>query len=69
MPENSRSFIENAMSAENYVILFDRVRQMEMENKDILLQFRTVYPDTINNDNVNDILASIRKKKEANDNK
>ena len=62
---NSRTFIENAMREENYEQLYERAKQMEMENKDILLQFNTDYPDMINADNVNDILASIRKKKEA----
>lgn len=65
LPVNSRNFIENAIREENYEQLYERVRQMEMENKDILLQFQTDYPDTINTDNVNNILASIRKKKEA----
>ena len=37
-------------------------------NKDILLQFQEDYPDAANTDNVNDILAAIKKKKETTQN-
>lgn len=37
------------------------------DNKDILLQFQDEYPDVTTTDNVNDILESIRKKKEGSD--
>lgn len=40
---------------------------MEAENKDILLQFQDEYPNATTTDNVNDILATIRKKKESED--
>ena len=41
---------------------------MEADNKDILLQFQEDYPDAANTDNVNDILAAIKKKKETTQN-
>ena len=63
LPDNSRLFIEKVINDDNYEGLYKRVRQMEAENKDILLQFQEDYPDITNTDNVNDILASIRKKK------
>ena len=43
--------------------MYKKVRQMESDNKDILLQFQDEYPDVTNTDNVNDILAAIKKKK------
>lgn len=63
IPENSRMFIEKAVCEHEYESMYQRVRQMEAENKDILLQFQDVYPDTVNSDNINDIIAAIRKKK------
>ena len=63
LPENSRAFIEKAIANGNYDVEYARVRQIEAENKDILLEFQQEYPEVTNIDNVNEILASIRKKK------
>lgn len=63
IPENSRLFIERAVSEREYGKMYQRVRQMETENKDIRLQFLDNYPGEANPDNVNDIIAAIRKKK------
>ena len=65
LPERSRLFIEKAIAEKGYEEMYLRVRQMESENKDILLQFQDEYPDTANTDNINDILAAIRKKKNS----
>ena len=68
IPENSRLFIEKAVSEQEYEKMYQRVRQMEAENKDILLQFQDDYPGAANSDNVNDIIAAIRKKKDSENN-
>ena len=68
LPEHSRIFIEKAISDKNYEEMYKSVRQMEADNKDILLQFQEDYPDAANTDNVNDILAAIKKKKETTQN-
>lgn len=68
LPEHSRQFIEKAIAEKDYEIMYQKVRQMEAENKDILLQFQDEYPDATTTDNVNDILATIRRKKESEDN-
>ena len=65
LPERSRVFIEKAIAEKGYEAMYQKVRQMEAENKDILLQFQEEYPDATTTDNVNDILAAIRKKKES----
>ena len=67
LPEESRRFIESAIMNGNYEELYGKVRRMEADNKDILLQFQEEYPDVTTTDNVNDILESIRKKKESSD--
>ena len=68
LPEHSRIFIEKAISDKSYEEMYKSVRRMEADNKDILLQFQEDYPDAANTDNVNDILAAIKKKKETTQN-
>ncbi len=63
LPEASRAFIENAIAKGNYEKEYARVRQIEAENKDILLEFQEDYPGVTNTDNVDEILAAIRKKR------
>ncbi|MBQ6734733.1 MAG: hypothetical protein IJR00_07475 [Lachnospiraceae bacterium] len=65
LPEDSRLFIERAIEEGQYGQTYQQVRQIEAENKDILLQFQEAYPGVTNKDNVNDILAAIRRKKEG----
>lgn len=65
LPETSRSFLERVLTDHGYEALYRRIRQVDAENKDILLQFQEEYPDVMKNDNVNEILESIRKKKEG----
>ena len=60
--EKTRMFIESAIAENSYEQVYISVRQMEAENKDILLQFQNDYPNVTNTDNVNDIIAAIRKK-------
>ena len=65
LPDRSRLFIEKAIAEKGYEEMYLRVRQMEAENKDILLQLQDEYPGAANTDNINDILAAIRKKKNS----
>ena len=64
LPDHSKVFIERATANKSYEEIYKKVRQMEADNKDILLQFQDEYPDVTNTDNVNDILAAIKKKKD-----
>lgn len=64
LPKESRAFIEKAIEEGNYKETYMRVKQMEAENKEILLQFQEKYPGVTNTDNVNDILELIRRKKD-----
>lgn len=63
IPPESRLFIENAVAEGDYESMYQSVRQLEEENKNILLQFRDDYPGVANTDNVDDIIKSIRDKK------
>ncbi|MCR5388825.1 MAG: hypothetical protein K6E56_06220 [Lachnospiraceae bacterium] len=62
IPEYSRKFIEQAIHDHEYERLYDKVRAMEKENKDILIEFQEDYPGVTNKDNVDDILKAIRNK-------
>lgn len=64
LPNASRDFIENALRIGDFESIYKRIRQMEAENKDVLLQFQEDYPGVMNTENVDHILETIRKKKE-----
>ena len=59
-----RDFIESAMLNGGYEGMYARVRQAEAENKEDLLEYQEEKPGVINSDNVDDILAALRKRKE-----
>ena len=65
LPEMSRAFLERVLADRGYEALYQRIRKMEAENKNILLQFQEENPGVTKSDNVNEILESIRKKKEG----
>ncbi|MBP0961373.1 MAG: hypothetical protein J5864_04450 [Oscillospiraceae bacterium] len=65
LPEYSRLFIEKIIAEKEYEKTYEKVRNMESENKDILLDFQDEYPGVTNTDNINDIIAAVRKKKES----
>ena len=62
LPDASKTFIENAIKEDNYEELYKQIREEEKENKEILLEFQEDYPGVTNSDNVDEIVAEIRKK-------
>lgn len=62
LPDDSRKFIERVVEERQYEQLYKRIREEEKENKEILLEFQEEYPGVTNSDNVNEIIATIRKK-------
>ena len=62
IPELSRLFIENAISSDDFEELYNSVRQMETENKDVLVNFQDHYPEVLKPDNVDAILEAIKNK-------
>ena len=59
----SRGFIEKAMESGAYDELYTRVRKMEAENKEILIEYQEEKPGVLNSDNINIVIAAVRKKK------
>ena len=67
LEEEIRAFIEQALKKGNYEELYAKVREFEKENRAALIQLHKEQPKAITTDNVNDVLAALRKKKEKHD--
>ena len=65
LSENMKQFVEKAVRDEKYKETYARVRRAEAENKENLLEYQEGKPGVINGDNVNDIIAALRRKKES----
>lgn len=68
LPETSRTFIEAVYQNPDLSALYDKIREDEKQNKDILLEFQDDYPDVLNGDNLADILKAAKAKKGKNNN-
>ena len=60
LPESSRLFIEAVYHTRNLEALYRKVREDEQQNKGILLDFQDSYPEVLNDNNLQDILNTIR---------
>lgn len=65
LPEVSKAFIEEALRHANLTELYQDTLQQERENKDILVSFEEQYPKVLNEDNLQNILAAARAKRDA----
>ncbi len=59
-----KAFIEKAIQDGDYAELYGRVRQAEAENKENLLEYQEDKPGIITEDNVHDIIAALRRRKD-----
>lgn len=62
-PEDSKSFIENAISQGNYADIYSSVKREEVSNKDILIDFEEKYDNVANESNIDDILKTLKAKR------
>lgn len=65
LPEGSRAFIETALQHTDLPSLYQDILRQERENKDILVTFEEHYPNTLNEDNLQSILAAARARRDA----
>ena len=63
LSEEIRNFIEAAVQDGGYESMYARVRQAEAENMENLLEYQETKPSAINSDNVNDVIAALRRRK------
>lgn len=64
LADDVKLFIEKAIENGNYEAVYSRVRQAESESKENLLEYQEIKPGVVNADNVSDIIAALRKRKE-----
>ena len=64
LSDEVKDFVEAAIREGGYETKYDRVRQIEAENKENLLIYEESKPGVINEDNVNDVISALRKKKQ-----
>ena len=63
LSDDVKQFVERAIENGNYEEMYTRIRQAESENKEILLEYQEEKPGVINNDNADDIIAALRRRK------
>lgn len=64
LPKNSRTFIESIYKKEDLKEFYQQCRQLELENKDVLLDFQENYPGVLNGGNLADILKAAKEKRQ-----
>lgn len=62
-PEESKSFIENAIKNGNFEKLYESVKTDELQAKDVLVNFNKSYPNIANDTNANDIINTLKARK------
>ena len=63
LSDDVKQFIEKAIRDGKYEERYARVRRAEAENKENLLEYQEEKPGVISDDNVNEILSALRRKK------
>lgn len=64
LSDEIKVFIEKAIQEGRYEETYARIRQAEAENKENLIKYQKEKPGVINSENVSDVLAALRKRKE-----
>lgn len=62
-PEDSKSFIEDALNNGDFENVYASVKNDEIESKDILIGFEKDYPKVAKESNINDILKTLKEKR------
>ena len=61
--DDSKEMLNKILSCDDIQALFDELSQYESDAKDILANISNKYPDVVNRDNVEDVIAAAMKKK------
>ncbi|MBR3596564.1 MAG: hypothetical protein IKL47_06280 [Clostridia bacterium] len=64
LPQDSRDFITEVMRGGQLEILYEQYRSNEKAAKESLVNFEKKYPGVTNMDNINDIIKSLKRRKE-----
>lgn len=63
LPKDSKEFTEAVFQISDLRSFYRQCRNSEIENRTILLDFDKVYPEVLNQDNLDEILSTVREKK------
>ena len=63
LPEDSRDFIYDIMKDKKYMEVFTKIREDELQNKAIMIDFDEKYPNTLKESNLADILKTLKEKR------
>lgn len=63
LSDEIKSFIENSVQEGNYAEKYNLIRQAEAENKNLLVNYSEKKPGIVKDDNTNDIIAALKKRK------
>lgn len=67
VPQDSQSLIREILKEDNLEELYEKYRSTEKETKSTLIAFEKDYPKVLNEDNLDDVIASLKKKKARED--
>lgn len=67
VPQDSQSLIREIMKEDSLEDLYEKYRSTEKETKSTLIAFEKDYPKVLNEDNLDDVIASLKKKKSRED--
>jgi len=62
-PEDSKPFIEDALKNGDFENVYNSVKKEELESRDILVDFEKDYPKVAKESNINDILKTLKEKR------
>ena len=65
-PGDSKKFIEDAFANGKFLEIYESVRNEEKSSKEILIEFEEKYPKTATQSNVDDILKTLKAKRDKN---
>lgn len=62
LSEDSQNFIQGAMKDKKYLEIYSKIREDEVENKSIMIDFDKKYPNELNESNLEDILKTLKQR-------
>ena len=62
LPDTAKLFFDDVMKNGDYEEMRKEISAEEKETKSSLIEFEEKYPDTVNKDNVEDIIAKLKQK-------
>ncbi len=64
LPENSKELAQQILKSDNLELLYENYRSAEKETKSDLIAFEKDYPKVLTEDNMDDIIAGLKKRKD-----